>query len=368
MSDIPQALGELAQGGLTARALEPAAGEGGAKESGGHTDESACLNCGTPLVGSHCHGCGQRGHLHKTLGAFFHDLLHVIFHFEGKVWRTLPMLVWQPGKLTREYIDGRRASYVSPIALFLFTIFLMFAVFSALGADEALLESVDVDAEAATEQAYNATNAKIAAGQRRLNGEEDADDRAELQAEIDQLEQQRDVLASVRNMRNIGGSDTAENDDGLEDTSLEINGAEVTTRGGLRSVWQKAQENPQLLIYKLQTNAYKFAWLLIPISVPFVALTFLWRRKFGLYDHTIFTTYSITFMFALVAIATLVAYFWSGTAAFFLLFYAPFHMFRQLRGTYSLGWFSALWRLIALSVFAWVAIVIFAGLLTYLSE
>src|SRR6187551_2987965 len=128
MNEI-DAIGDLAQGGLTARALEPAAGE----STEGHTHESACLNCGTPLVGSHCHACGQLGHQHKTLGAFFHDLLHGVLHFEGKLWRTLPLLAWRPGRLTREYIDGRRASYVSPIALFLFTIFMTFALWSALG-------------------------------------------------------------------------------------------------------------------------------------------------------------------------------------------------------------------------------------------
>ncbi len=59
---------------------------------------------------------------------FFHDLLHGVLHFEGKIWRTLPMLAWRPGELTRRYIDGERAKFVSPIALFLFSVFLMFAV------------------------------------------------------------------------------------------------------------------------------------------------------------------------------------------------------------------------------------------------
>ncbi|MFD1959902.1 DUF3667 domain-containing protein [Novosphingobium panipatense] len=95
----------------------------------GHTHESACLNCGTALVGTHCHACGQAAHVHRTLGAFFHDLLHGVFHFEGKTWRTLPLLAWKPGELTRQYVEGRRASFVSPIALFLFSVFLMFAVF-----------------------------------------------------------------------------------------------------------------------------------------------------------------------------------------------------------------------------------------------
>ena len=119
MAGSEEVVGDIAAGALAARAIEPAHGEVGAD---GHTHEAACLNCGTVLVGPHCHGCGQAAHVHRTLGAFFHDLLHGVFHFEGKIWRTLPMLAWQPGRLTREYIDGRRASYVSPIALFLFSV------------------------------------------------------------------------------------------------------------------------------------------------------------------------------------------------------------------------------------------------------
>ena len=65
--------------------------------------------------------------------AFCHDLLHGVLHFEGKIWRTLPMLAWRPGELTRRYIDGERARFVSPIALFLFCVFLMFAVASLTG-------------------------------------------------------------------------------------------------------------------------------------------------------------------------------------------------------------------------------------------
>ena len=145
-------------------------------------------------------------------------------------------------------------------------------------------------------------------------------------------------------------------------------GSGAGSAGRIRSAWQQARENPQLLIYKLQTNAYKFAWLLIPISVPFVALTFLWRREFGLYDHTIFATYSITFLFALAGLATFVSYFWSSTVAGLLLLYAPVHMYWQLRGTYGLRRFSAFWRMLALSAFAWMAVGIFAAILAALSE
>ena len=55
MSNGGEIIGDIAQGALTARAVEPSHGEG----SDGHTAEAACLNCGTVLIGSHCHACGQ---------------------------------------------------------------------------------------------------------------------------------------------------------------------------------------------------------------------------------------------------------------------------------------------------------------------
>lgn len=87
------------------------------------------------LAGEFCHCCGQKAHVHRTLSAFWHDLLHGVLHFEGKIWRTLPLLGWKPGDLTLRYIEGERARFVSPVALFLFTVFLMFAVFSVAGPD-----------------------------------------------------------------------------------------------------------------------------------------------------------------------------------------------------------------------------------------
>src|SRR6187397_3036410 len=128
MSEFVEAAGGIAEGALLSRAVEPRAGE-----ADGHTHETACLNCGAPLDGPYCRMCGQRGHVHKTIGAFMHDLVHGVFHIEGKIWHTLPMLALRPGELTRRYIAGERARFVSPMALFLFAVFLMFAVFQLVG-------------------------------------------------------------------------------------------------------------------------------------------------------------------------------------------------------------------------------------------
>src|SRR3546814_2943024 len=67
------------------------------------------------------------------VGAIGHDLVHAIFHFEGKSWNTLPLLAWRPGDLTRRDIHGERARFISPLALFLFAVFLTYAVLAMVG-------------------------------------------------------------------------------------------------------------------------------------------------------------------------------------------------------------------------------------------
>nr|WP_315467937.1 DUF3667 domain-containing protein [uncultured Undibacterium sp.] len=89
-----------------------------------------CANCGATLTGAYCQNCGQSAHIHRSLLHMIEEVLHGILHFDTKSWRTIPALLYKPGQLTKQYIDGKRTSFVSPLALFLFLIFLMFFIFS----------------------------------------------------------------------------------------------------------------------------------------------------------------------------------------------------------------------------------------------
>ena len=337
-TDGGEIVGDIAQGALIARAAEP--DHGGAA---GHTQEAPCLNCGTALVGSHCHACGQAAHVHRTLGAFFHDLLHGVFHFEGKIWRTLPLLAWNPGRLTREYIDGRRASYVSPIALFLFSVFLMFAVVKqvagGLDPNEAL--KVDADVPAAVSQLDAAIKEQEA-------------QRAELvrqgqpTAALDkELADDRRALELLRTMK--------------DGTPPEFENASDIP--ALDQAIKAMRENPGLVTFQLQTNAYKYSWALIPISVPFVWLLFPFSRRFHLYDHTVFVTYSLSFMSLLAVVLTLTNAAGAPMVALAAMVLPPWHMYRQLRGTYGLSRFGAAWRTWAMLFIATTVLMLFAMLI-----
>jgi hypothetical protein len=338
------AIGDAITGAVLGRAVEPNAGE-----ADGHSHEANCLNCGAPLIASYCNQCGQHSHVHRTLGAFFHDFAHGVLHFEGKIWRTLPLLAWKPGELTRRYIAGQRASFVSPIALFLFCVFLMFAVVGmtgSLGGPTSQKASRDISQE-------------LTADQQKLTG----------------LQHQRDAAAKAH--RPTEGFDDAISGLNAEVTALQIakdrgftkKSSAVNINEGtphwLRRMIDRATANPELLFYKIKTDAYKFSWALIPISVPFVWLLFPFSRRFRLYDHTVFVTYSLCFMMLLLSAGTAVALA-SSSVASFAWFVPPVHMYRQLRGAYSLGRWGALWRAVLLTIFAFMAITLFAALLVAL--
>ena len=131
---------------------------------------------------------------------------------------------------------------------------------------------------------------------------------------------------------------------------------------GLVDKWKA---NPSLMAYKLQTNSYKFSWLLIPLSIPFVWLLFAWRRRFAAYDHAIFVTYSLSFMTLFAIALTLLGLIGTGGGAIFMAFVllAPVHIYKQLRGTYELSRFSASWRLAVLLFFIQVILMIFLQVL-----
>jgi hypothetical protein len=344
IADIAGGFADAATGAVIARAVEPAAGEGD-----GHTHEGACLNCGTALVGPHCHACGQRAHVHRTLSAFFHDLLHGVLHFEGKTWRTVPLLVWKPGQLTREYIDGKRASYVSPIALFLFVVFLSFALFNALGGASTSDRAPGVGGIDKAKAAYEQNTAKIAALEAAIPAQRGAE-LIRTRKQIASLEEDNQAMAKVV------GAVSSDFERGFAQNP-------IPKDTKLARTIEHVRENPQLALYKAQTSAYKYSWMLIPLSVPFVWLLFPFSRRFRAYDHTVFVTYSITFMIGLVAVASLLFFFDLGALGGLLLLYAPYHMYRQLRGAYGTSRFGAVWRTLALSAFAWVAIGLFAGVI-----
>ncbi|MDB4908362.1 MAG: hypothetical protein JWO05_3146 [Gemmatimonadetes bacterium] len=97
------------------------------------TDSVRCRNCDAPLHGSYCSQCGQEAKpADPTVGAIVGELWSEFVQVDGKVLNTLRALFKRPGFLTTEYLDGRRARYLSPLRLYLFASVAFFALRAVL--------------------------------------------------------------------------------------------------------------------------------------------------------------------------------------------------------------------------------------------
>jgi hypothetical protein len=339
MSGDIEAFGAAITAGLAGGAIEPGHGEGSAHAG------ARCLNCGTVLRGSHCHRCGQKADVHRSFGAIGHDLVHAIFHFE-------------------------------PLALFLFAVFLTYAVLAMVGAGGGVGEELN---KAAAEQTRSAAikdsmqvevdridtelaKKDLPAAQRQAL----QDERATLQKSADYLGISRSRSKDERTADRAAGPPVLDNPVDQVKTSADFVTRNKVDTGvpfidhGL----QKAFANPALILYKLQANAYKFAWALIPLSLPFMWLLYPFSRRFHTYDHFVFVTYSISFMLLLFVVVRLLNLTVLGDlATFFAMLYVPFHMYRQLRGAYRSSRVGALARTTLLLFFSLFAVIAFMLLL-----
>lgn len=279
-----------------------------------------CPNCETPLVGAYCHGCGQKAHLHDKLKHLVEEFAEGIAHFDGRLWRTLPLLALKPGQLSRAWMAGKRVRYVAPLHLFLFAVFLLFLIPNFT--DRHLFDF----------------------------GETSADALGNAGLWID----------------NPDGTRTAIAPENLE--SVTRGEALPPLVGTVVQMVAKLSKNPEYYGYKMETLAYKLSFVTVPISVAILWSMYAWRRRFSLYHHAVVSLYGLGFVALLLAIASLFSGGWGNAANAVIVLVAPVHAAVHLHEAYGSGWVQTILRTVALSVLTIVAFasfllgVVFLGL------
>ena len=273
-----------------------------------------CANCGTHLQGPYCHACGQKAHLHSRLRHLLHELVEGIAHFDGRFWRTLPLLAFRPGKLSRSWIEGKRARYVSPLHIFLFSIFLLFIIPTFTGRHLLTLPKEDEKPAAA---------AGSTAG---------------------------------------GGVTITRQAPGAGPVDMQIEGAPGADSAfvrGLGKAWKKAKEDPEYYGYKIESLAYKLSFIVVPISMVILALLLVFKRGYSLYDHGVVSLYGVGFFALMLAVLTMLPAGWGAAVGEPLVFVGLAHAILHLRGAYRLSWFGAVLRGLFLGLFSMIGFGLF---------
>jgi len=340
----------------------------GARSNGTRSDKkrpnhTTCQNCGAALQGDFCHVCGQRAdEPRRAVIGLVQDFFIETLAIDGKLARTLGLLLWRPGRLARFHLDGKRASYTAPFRLYLFTsVFFFFALFwsfnfngrvnnddvddaTVVGAAEEEAAAALEDAEAAQAEA----GAAVEAARERLPEEiaqEIAASIKEAEAAVAEAEE-ADSRASEEDDGEQAEYDWADREEfRLDEWDAEDYSGPDWLEPHVRRLYESAQratDDPRLFFAQTRENLPR-AMLLAPVAYAFIFVAlYIYRRRFFVYDHFIVSLYMHAALYFYLLLALLLGRIpvVGGLFATAVLAWAWLQPAAVLRQAYDSNWFS----------------------------
>lgn len=362
-----------------------------------------CLNCGAKLEGRWCSECGQKdSDYRRPYWTFLEDLTDNLFTRDSRVWRTLGYLLFLPGAMTRDYIQGKRIRYLPPIRLFLISIIMFFltislldvAVFKLVGTpvtyDErvAALKQEISDAEAAIAaldetEVFDIEDLKedIARDQARL--EEVEAWREEQLARPDQENVRRDAEGrliydydmSMEMFSKITEEDVHVPEDIIEetfefDTGDEDNEYLKRLAPRVKRGLKNAAQDPTRLNNALNNWVPIIMGIFVPLTAFFLRFYY-WKREQYIFNHLVFSLHFHTYIFFILTFFVLAqVLIGSGASTWMFVSAVPLYFLVGLKVATGQGWIRTFFKFLVIFIFYMVgfSIMLFSILVASLSE
>jgi hypothetical protein len=284
--------------------------------------ENNCLNCGAEVIGRYCHVCGQENIEPKE--TFWHLVTHFVYditHFDGKFFSTVKSLLTKPGFLSKEYIKGKRASYLNPIKMYVFISAFFFLFFFSIFKTEYEPIKIKTKNPVSYEEVRNAIENKIKQYKKDLEKPKiSAVNKSLLENKIPLLQQDleridkdttdlkdlnyyqfRGSSITKNKYRSIEYYDSVQKALPIEQRDVWI--AKVFTKKGIELELKYGQDWVAILKMISKKLLHSFPQILF-VSLPIFALMLkiLYFRKKNFYyvDHVIFTVHLYCAMFILM--------------------------------------------------------------------
>jgi len=301
-----------------------------------------CPNCGAELKGFFCHICGQGADdHHRSIWHLAWEGVEGLTHLDGRLGQTVPPLFLNPGKLARDHFEGRRQRHVPPFRLFLISLLIFMAAL------ESLFHAGLHKGEGGVDRRPVASQPDTPAGKAKLAGPPTPGSRAEplspdtgaksegLHINIDPPKSGTAPLSVQVDGKEVASED-ADDKEGAKAVAAAL-GEEHRSgvNGWLKPRLRKAIENKEYYLMVLFTWAHRLAFLLLPILAGLLALVYVRRRQFFIYDHLIVSMQFLSFVFLVSAIAWILPDPVRGWAILIATLWVPINLYQTLRGAYG---------------------------------
>ncbi len=299
-----------------------------------------CRNCGTIVAERYCTRCGQlASNFHRPFFSLIMSSLADTFALDSRLWRTVPMLLFRPGRVTRNYLDGKRARYVPPFRLFLLASVLFFLTVFGLG--DRLGWYADWKLNLNGGEGAIVSEADRTAALAEMQGQlADPDLTPEAKAAIEAAMAQMESAPTVPDGVISEGKVDRHALNEVLDEQTGITGADAEKVHQAADRVANVFENQDRFGARLREWAPRFSLLFAPLLALMLTGLYAWRRGVYVYDHVITALHFQTFVYGLSTLLLLAAAFlhvppaWLATAGSA---WGIWYLYRQLRVTYATG-------------------------------
>jgi hypothetical protein len=321
---------------------------------------AACLNCGTVLQGPYCYYCGQPDrNFMRFFPSLLRDLMEDFLDFDSRFMRTMKPLLFRPGRLTRDFLDGRRFRYTPPLRLYIFASVVFFLMAAALSSNAVRIEP-------GLDNGESEVNIRLSPPVI-LIGEAPVEDAVPADAEEhgDALQNGDEASESTDETDEPIDYDSIQFND--EPWDKETNPVVVPGSPDFLNEWvnneieqspQKAREiekNPRLIVDKIFDVLPVTMFILLPVAALLFKFWYLFAKRYYI-EHLIFSLHNHSYIFVSMIISLLLGVLedacvtleWQIAAnvfewgAILILAWIPFYFLFALKRVYQQGWFMTI--------------------------
>ena len=310
-----------------------------------------CLNCEHPLDKSdkYCPNCGQLNSTKKLkFDDFFTEFFSGIFAYDSRFHRTIRVLLFSPGKISKDYIQGKRMRYANPFKFYLSASIIFFLIWGFGNSFDIEPIVNDDEIEELVQDSITGPNMIPTPGGKEINLDSliinqqrnakkpyrefyKPHEELDTMSYLDAGNLKFDLYSRFYKETTIRNAETAMDSLSYPQTSYNHWLYKKAVD------WNTLKENPGLFLNYFINKLPFIIFFYLPVFALFIWLLYI-RRPFNYIEHLVFTFHVQTTFFILLSLALFVDYIFPGNWAFILFnFIFAFYLYKALRGFYCQG-------------------------------